>query len=120
MTDTFFALFWCLSVNISLSFYYSIILKGSMAFFSGKHCTLPTTLEMSEINNQLLHFPTYYMWSNVLKMSCGKNFLRSMPSDSLRLGCVRRNNFSSPRTYTFKVSRYAPDSYHQLKIHNSL
>ena len=60
MTGTFFALFWCLCVTFSLSFYYSIILKGSMAFFSGKHCTLPTTLEMTEINNQLLHFPTYY------------------------------------------------------------
>ena len=53
-----FALFWCLCVTFSLSFYYSIILKGSMAFFSGKHRNLPTTLEMSEINNQLLHFPT--------------------------------------------------------------
>ena len=86
MTDTFFALFWCLSVNISLSFYYSIILKGSMAFFSSKHCTLPTTLEMSEINNQLLHFPTYYMWSNVLKMSCGKNFLEEHAFRLLKIG----------------------------------
>ena len=74
MTGTFVALFWCHCVNFSLSFYYSIILKGSMAFFSGKHCTLPTTLKMSEIKNQLLHIPTYYMQTNVLKMSCGKRW----------------------------------------------
>ena len=91
-----------------------------MAFFSGKHCTLPTTLEMSEINNQLLHFPTYYMWTNVLKMSCGKNFLEEHAFRPLKIGLCSAQQLFFPSCRTFKVSRYAPDLYHQLKIHNSL
>ena len=70
MTGTFCALFWCHCVNFSLSFYHSIILKGSMAFFSCKHCTLPTTLEMSEINNQLLHFPTMRIKCRLMCWKC--------------------------------------------------
>ena len=91
-----------------------------MAFFSRKHYTSPTTLEMSEINNQLLHFPTYYMWTNVLKMFWGKNFLEEHAFKPLKIGLCSAQQLFFSAYYTFKVSCYAPDLYHQLKIHNSL
>ena len=47
-------------------FYYSIILIASLAFFSCKHCTLPTILEIGKFNNQLLHLPLYQFAEHVL------------------------------------------------------
>ena len=53
MTDTFFALYLCVCVSISIIIiYYSMILMASHAIFFRKHCTLPTTLEMGK-NRQL-------------------------------------------------------------------
>ena len=85
MTGTFFALFWCLCVTFSLSFYYSIILKGSMAFFSGKHRNLPTTLETSEINNQLLHFPTIRITCRLMCWKCPAENAGNGISETLNL-----------------------------------
>ena len=95
MTGTFFALFWCLCVTFSLSFYYSIILKGSMAFFSGKHCTLPTTLEMSEINNQLLHFPAIRIKCRLMCWKCPAENAGNGISKTLNL-----KNFLGEQIYT--------------------
>ena len=81
MTDTFFALNWCLCVNIPFIVPYSDGVTG--LFFSRKHCTLPTTLKMGCI----------FLRINLLKVSCRKrwkchfrdpklrNFLGSIPPD---------------------------------------
>ena len=49
--------FWCPCVSIFfiLLFRFRKSLE-SLTFFSQEHCTLPTTLEMSKLDNYLLHF----------------------------------------------------------------
>ena len=52
------------------SFYYSMILMTSLTFFSHKHCTLPTTPEMSKMMTDFCIF----LCTNLLKMSCEKRW----------------------------------------------
>ena len=50
-------------------FYYSIILMASLAIFSRKHSTLPTTPERSKINNYCI-----FQHINLLKMSFAQHW----------------------------------------------
>ena len=64
-----------------------------MVVFLRKHCTLPATLEMSKINNYLLHF----LHINLLK--CPAENAESGISETLNLRTFQQR----------KISRYAPD-----------
>ena len=65
-------------------------MMASLVFFPHKHCSLPTTLEMGELNNyRLLH-----------------HFKSSDLPGWAAFGATTFLN-SSPRAYIFKISRYA-------------
>ena len=106
------------------SFYYSMILMTSLTFFSHKHCTLPTTPEMSKMMTDFCIF----LCTNLLKMSCEKrwkwhswdpkfkNFLgEHAPRPPLGWAGLAYN-FSSPCAYTFKISHYTPENNLSPKV----
>ena len=86
--------FWCPCVSI----FFILLFRfhnsfESLTFFSQEHCTLLTTLEMSKINNYLLHF----LHINLLK--CPAENAESGISETLNLRTFQQR----------KISRYAPD-----------
>ena len=107
MTGIFFALYWCSLLVFLLSSVLFHNSDGVTGPFFLKHCTLlPTTLEMGKINNWT------YFYGKCPAENAGNGisdtliFWGNMLPEPPRLGHLRRYNFSSPRTYTLKISRY--------------
>ena len=111
MTGTFSALYWCLCVIISFTFYYSIILMAQLAFFLVTNA--PSRLHRrGKVSNWAIFYwkcPAENAGNGISETLNWNIFWRNMPTDPPTLGHLWCYNVSSPCEYTFKISRYAPE-----------
>ena len=77
--------------------------------FFRKHYTLTTTLDKGKIYSNHLHFLSYLLKCPV-ENGISKPLNLSIPPDTPTLERLRPSNFFS-FAYTFKISRYAPETY---------
>ena len=111
MTGTFSALYWCLCVIISFTFYYSIILMAQLAFFPVNNA--PSRLhKRGKVSNWAIFYwkcPAENAGNGISETLNWNIFWGNMPTEPPTLGHLRCYNVYSPCEYTFKISRYAPE-----------